>query len=114
MEYEKGRAQPHKISKHIISPEPLGQCPYTQRGYWSKKPQSCSLDWGESLLPIPIPIALSQLQFVTFLLMTCLQGLRENFFQGIRRSIPGPQILLGAPEASSGPMPLNHFFVGWA
>ena len=36
------------------------------------------------------------------------QGLGEKIFQGVRRSIPGPQILLG-PQAVSGPMPLNHF-----
>ena len=36
------------------------------------------------------------------------QGLKEKIFQGTRRSIPGPQILLD-PQALSGPMPLNHF-----
>ena len=36
-----------------------------------------------------------------------IQGLREKFFQGVRRSIPGSQILWG-PQALSEPMPFNH------
>ena len=39
----------------------------------------------------------------------CLdQGLREKIFQEVRRSIPGPQILLG-PQALSGLPSSNHF-----
>ena len=41
-------------------------------------------------------------------IISCSQGFGEKIFQGVRRSIPGPQILLG-PQALSGPMPLNHF-----
>ena len=36
------------------------------------------------------------------------QGLREKIFQAVRRSIPGPQILL-APPSLIGAHPLNHF-----
>ena len=36
------------------------------------------------------------------------QGLIEKIFQGVRRSIPGSQILLGLPSRI-GPMRLNHF-----
>ena len=36
------------------------------------------------------------------------QGLREKIFQGVRRSIPGSQILSGLPSRII-PMPLNNF-----
>ena len=36
-------------------------------------------------------------------------GLREKIFQGVRRLIPGPQILVGPPSRIGGPTPLNHF-----
>ena len=40
-----------------------------------------------------------------------IQGLGEKIFQGVRRSLSGPQILLGppSPKPYQGPMPLNHF-----
>ena len=40
---------------------------------------------------------------VVGILRTCDQGLIEKIFQGVRRSIPGPQILLGPPKPYRGP-----------
>ena len=45
---------------------------------------------------------------VPYCMYLCKQSLREKIFQGVRWSIPGPQILL-SPQTLSGSMPLNHF-----
>ena len=41
--------------------------------------------------------------------ITCWQCLKEKNFQEVRRLIPGPQILLGPPQALLEAMALNHF-----
>ena len=53
-----------------------------------------------------------QATWVVGILRTCDQGLREKIFQGVRRSIPGPQILLGPPSLI-GAHAVKSFFVGW-
>ena len=54
------------------------------------------------------------LQTVLFLFnkfwFTCEQAFREKFFQGLRRSRPGPQILLGPPSLIR-PHAVKSFFV---
>ena len=55
----------------------------------------------ESLFTLHYSLILSHILY-------CIQGLRKKIFPGVRRSIPGPQILL-SPQALLGPMPLNRF-----
>ena len=40
---------------------------------------------------------------------TSMQGLREQIFQGVRRSIPGPKSYWAPQTLPGGPMQLNHF-----